>query len=274
MVRVSVHIANRDRASELCALLHSLRAQTFQDFDVMILDDGSGTPAEFNNKFVHDVIGRLRLEGHGVRFLRNNFSLGVCRARQRLVDEDLWKENEYVLRVDDDNVLSADYLERLVKIMQDHPECGIVSGVTPMMCGPDLVREVIFVEPVINKIVLNAEGDVTYYGDDCGCLYDESKVLRAHQFRSNALIRREVFSKVSYEQGLSMTGFREELFVSLRAMLAGWTVLVDTGAVSWHAHALSGGCRAQDYEARVQLDHEKAMNWIKDNKDKLKEVLV
>ena len=74
---------------------------------------------------------------------------------------------------------------------------------------------------------------------------------------------------LEYEKGLSLTGFREEAFLSLRARMLGYTCMVDTGAVAWHAPAQSGGCRSQDYETRVRNDDNAFKKWARKNADAL-----
>lgn len=273
--RITVHVTSKDRSSELALMLHSLLYQTYKEFDIMILDDAWGTPIMGNFKFLHDVINRLKIRGHGIGLLRNDVSYGVCKARQRLVDEDIFKDNPYMLRLDDDQVLEPDYMERLVKAMKQFPNAGIVSGVTPLLSGPDFKRSSMhfsFNRGIVNRMEVNDMGDVVSYADDCGMLYDDGGVLPAHNFRSSALMKREMFDKgLCYEKGLSMTGFREECFLSLRALLMGYKCYVDLQAIAWHAPALSGGCRASDYVQRVQLDDRNMREWVRENKDRLKE---
>ena len=262
--RVSVHITSKDRSSELAILLHSLLNQTYKAFDICLLDDAFGTPIASNFKFIHDILNRLKLRGHGVQLIRNNISLGVCRARQQLVDEDIWKENPYILRLDDDQILEPDYIQRLVTVIEKNPKCGIASGVTPLFSGPDFRRDINNVVPIVNKIELDSNGSISLYNDDCGFLYDGNVVLPADQFRSSALIRRELFDKgLTYPKGLSNTGFREEAYLSLRTILLGWRLYIDLGAIAWHAPAMSGGCRSGDYAARVQIDQNSFERYLK-----------
>lgn len=272
--RISVHITTKDRSSELFGLLCSLENQTFKEWDLVILDDASGTPINTNFKYLHDLFARLKLAGHGVYLHMNGLSFGVCKARQKLVDDDVFKDNAYILRLDDDQHLAVDYVERLVKVMEAYPDAGIVSGVTPLLSGPDNRRKLDHILPVVNHIKLNEQGDLVEYADDCGTLYSEGRVLPAHNFRSSALMKREMFDKgLCYEKGLSLTGFREEFFLSIRAMLMGYKCYVDTGAVAWHAHALSGGCRSNDYAQRVEMDEFAMRRWVKQNFKQIKEVL-
>ena len=217
-------------------MLHSLLRQTEQRWDLLLLDDGSGSIFQ-SAKPLMDVLSKIKLEGHDIRMLRNDFSLGVCRARQQLVDADPWKENEWIVRLDDDCILEPDYLERLHDIIIDegYKTVGIVSGVTPLFGAPPFVRETRFVSPVINKIEFDQEGNIVTYNDDCGLEYDMPLILNAHQFRSMAMFRRELFDKVKYPRGLSPVGFREEAHISLQAAWEGWKCVVNLAAIAHHA---------------------------------------
>src|SRR3990167_5058111 len=195
--RISVHICTKDRHTELSILLHSLKNQTLQDFDIVILDDASGHEP-LCAKFVQDIVQRLRLDGHGVKFIRNNISYGVCKARNQLLEEDPWKENtNFVCRLDDDVILEPDFLRQLWLAMFETENVGITSGVTPLLSGPDFRREMKFASPIVNKIELSDEGDIKTYRDDCGYSYmkDGKSVFLAHQFRSNALIKRKLIDE-------------------------------------------------------------------------------
>lgn len=263
--RISIHIANKDRSSELAVLLSSLLRQTFQDFDVVILDDGSGTPVS-NFHFIQKLLTQLKIEGHGVHTERQQYSYGVCKARNLLLEIDPWKENKYVLRLDDDVWLEPDYIQRLFDIAESDENIGIVSGITPLLGTPQQsIDTKKFNTYFCNEIVFDDGGNIVRYGDDCGLLYTDSKIVIAHQFRSCALIKRSVLddNKIRYELGLTNVGFREEAFLSLRIAWAGMKCIVDTGAIAWHCPASSGGCRNNDYQLCVNIDNEHFVKWSK-----------
>ena len=268
-MRMTVHVCTKDRHTELAILLHSLRKQTFQDWDLFILDDASGTGL-LKAKFLQDILARIKLEGHDVEVHRNEVSLGVCAARQYLIDADPWKdENPLIMRLDDDCVLEPDYLEMLYhEITSDciSKNVGWASGVTPMFGMPDQKRDTKHVLPVINAITFDKEGNITEYHDDCGTGYVGAVVALAHQFRSMALFKREMFTKgLAYEKGLTPVSFREEAFLSLRAAWMGYAGIVRTNAVGWHAPCPSGGVRRPEREYRecVSIDDERFRKWAK-----------
>jgi len=114
--RVEIQILTRDRPNELYGLLISLRNQTYQDWDLAILDDASGTPL-LNYHFIAVMVNRLKLEGHKVNFLRSQISKGISVGRQKLVDYSLGNSDcGLFARLDDDTVLEPDYLEKLIAV--------------------------------------------------------------------------------------------------------------------------------------------------------------
>lgn len=90
---VSVVLPSRDRPVEVRRAAATVMAQTFSDWELLIVDDGSDPAA--------DVVGLERLDPR-VMVLRNRVSLGVAEARNRgileargrwlafLDDDDLW----------------------------------------------------------------------------------------------------------------------------------------------------------------------------------------
>lgn len=256
--RVSINILTKDRPTELGLLLQSLRTQTYQAFDIFILDDCSGTPIQ-TYSFLRTLFERLRYEGHYIEIFRNQFSKGISLNRQKLA-EDCRKfvDNEYICRLDDDTILEKDYLELLVAGIETYG-FDLMSGVTPPMANGLWKREVSFVSPIINRVVLDNEGKFVINGDDCGHVYLTKTVLPTHHFRSCALYKALVHDKVSYEDNLTHCGFREEEFFSFRMMLAGYTLGVNTQAIAWHLMTPSGGDRRQNY-ADLSLQNQKLLN--------------
>lgn len=239
-METAILINVRDRPTELALLLQSLRTQTYQRFDIFILDDMSGTPLGTYH-FFNCILTRLKSEGHKVIIKRTEFIHGVSRARQTIADYAMQGDYKYFVRVDDDVVLEQDYLERLKNLMKDY---DIASGITTPMIQPNLKRDPKFVGPIINRVILDKEGNYIFNGDDCGMEYSKSVVLPAHHFRSCAMMKREVHEKIKYyPTKLSTHGFREEQIFSFKALMQGFKIGVDTGAVNYHQLTPSGGER-------------------------------
>jgi GT2 family glycosyltransferase len=240
--RLLIHLCTKDRPTEVALLLQSLRTQTFQDFNILLLEDGSSTPLQ-SFYFIQYIIQRLKLEGHNVIMLRNEIASGVSEARQTLVDYHLKNCKELLsARLDDDVILEPDYLEKLISVIDNGYD--IASGVTTPFVGPDMKRSIKNVEPIIGYCKLDENGKLIFMGDDCGIGYVEDKILISPHFRSCAIIKREVFEKdVNYKSRLSKNGFLEEAIFSFKAILAGFKIGVRTGANALHLMTPSGGER-------------------------------
>ncbi len=117
MTRIAVVLATHDRRDRLAALLESLRAQTVEDFAVVVVDDASedGTP---------DLLASA--EGLQLHVIRHDTSVGPSVAR-----DDGWRavDAELIAFTDDDCEVAPDWLERLLAAHAEHPG-AILQGAT------------------------------------------------------------------------------------------------------------------------------------------------
>ena len=273
MKKIDCMIVSKDRPSELGLLLQSLRTQKYPFRDIYVLDDRSGVPY-VQYQFINTIINQLKLENHNVIMWRNELPLGLTRIRGNMVDRIMKISNfDSLLRLDDDNLLEPDYIERLNDCLEQGYD--IASGIVPPCGYGQIKRETKFVKPFISDVKLNDKGEVIYFGDDCGCLYLEKEIIPSPNFRSMALIKREVHEKVKYEDVLGFCSFREEQFFSFRAILEGFKIGVDTGAIAWHINCQSGGERTQMYYDGLKKNHELlnkyCQKWFKEKGDFLEE---
>jgi glycosyltransferase involved in cell wall biosynthesis len=114
MPAVSVVIPTYNRAEMLAQALRSVLAQTFTDYEVIVVDDGStdGT-AEVVESFTDQRIKYLRQENRGSSAARN---AGVEKA-----------EGKYVAFLDSDDAWLPEKLEVQVAAFERHPTVGLVS---------------------------------------------------------------------------------------------------------------------------------------------------
>ena len=271
MNKIAILINNKDRPTELALLLQSLRTQTYQDFDVFILDDCSGTPLT-NYHFFNCVTTRMKLENHNVYLKRTEFPHGVSRARQAIVDFALSKNDyKYTLRVDDDVILECDYIQRLLKVIEVGYD--MASGVTNPISGLIFKRDPKHLNGIVNRVILDDDGKYIMNGDDCGWAYTKSVILPAHHFRSCVLIKKEVHEKVKYyPTKFSKHGFREEQIFSYKALIYGYKIGVDTKATNYHQMTPSGGERFTDSQNLTLFNQKILVEYTKEHKDELNKI--
>jgi len=262
--RITIHISTKDRHTELFGVLQSLRTQTNQNWDLLIMDDASGAPI-INAYFLGGMLNRLKLENHKIKLLRNNKSFGCCYARNKCIEEDDFG-NEYTMRCDDDVLLESDYIEKLMEVIDAGYD--MASGVVPLFSTPEVKREVKFLGATINNHAFDESGNLVKQADDCGYCYTSGVILPTHQFRTNCLYKSEINKTVRYPDNLTTVAFREEGFFSFAAIILGYKIGVHTDAVCYHLQTPSGGNRRKDYAECVALDNETFVKWCKKKFDK------
>jgi glycosyltransferase involved in cell wall biosynthesis len=117
--RVRVVLPTFNRAAEVVAAVETALAQTFQDYEVVVVDDGSAD----------DTLARLQPRAARDRRVRVHAAphRGVAAARNTAVN--LPGDYEYVAFLDADDRWEADHLERSVALMDSEPDVSLVSGV-------------------------------------------------------------------------------------------------------------------------------------------------
>ena len=113
MPLVSVVIPTRNRAGFLPIALRSVLDQTFQDFEIIVVDDAST-----------DGTAELRQEFHDarIRWLRHDRRRGGAAARNTGIGH---STGEYIAFLDDDDEWYPDKLARQMEVMlKSHPQVG------------------------------------------------------------------------------------------------------------------------------------------------------
>jgi len=114
MSKVSVIIPCYNQGAYLEEAVASVLDQTFQDFEILVVDDGS-TDARTVNMLRDAAWPKtrvIRTENQGLSAARNN---GIREA-----------QGAYILPLDADDKIGKGYLEDAVRILDRHPEIGIV----------------------------------------------------------------------------------------------------------------------------------------------------
>jgi Glycosyl transferase family 2 len=114
-VKVTVLIAVRDGLPWLTDAIESVLAQTYSDFELLLVDDGSkdGTPEAA--EAYHD---------QRIRIVQNERNLGQVPSLNRGLRE---AQGEYVARLDADDVCLPERLERQVTVLDADPSVALVG---------------------------------------------------------------------------------------------------------------------------------------------------
>lgn len=116
MLKVSVLIPTYNTKEEwLRESIQSILEQTFQDFELIILDDGSDNSPETIIKSFND---------NRIKFYQNEENLGIGKTRNKLLE---LAAGEYIAFQDSDDVSLPTRLEKQVRFLDENP---VFSGVS------------------------------------------------------------------------------------------------------------------------------------------------
>ena len=119
MPKVSVIVPAYNRAKLLSRALESIFAQTFNDYEVIVVDDGS---KDETPEVIKQFAGR-------VKYIRKENG-GSASARNRGIEE---SKGEYIAFLDSDDTWVPEKLEEQVKVLDAHKNVGIVYARMPII---------------------------------------------------------------------------------------------------------------------------------------------
>jgi glycosyltransferase involved in cell wall biosynthesis len=124
---LSVVMAVRNGEAHLAEALDSIAAQSYGDFECLVVDDASTdeTPA---------ILARYAATDRRFRILRNERRLGPYPSANRALDE---ARGEFVARHDGDDISPPDRLRVQLEAMRSRPKVTLVTGAVEIFGRPD-----------------------------------------------------------------------------------------------------------------------------------------
>lgn len=215
-------------------------------------------------KMVFDILMRFKLDGHGVKYLRDDSGKGIGRSRNIAIENDDW--NDLCVRVDDDSVMDKNYLDYLYTIYKARhlsEKVGAIGGVVPLLGQPKIYR---YLPKIFNEFKYNETGEDVVIEDDGGCHFYEGRevmgLTESHHLRSSFLFNKKAAIEVGmHPENLGSSGFREETDFCARLLAGGYKLYTTPLAICWHVQAMSGGVRIDRNEYMKQVNDN--TNWLK-----------
>ena len=177
---ISVVIPLYNKQESIVATLQSVLAQTYQNFEIVVVDDGS---TDNSAQVVEELIEtHPSLQGRdGVRLVKKPNG-GVCSARNRGIQE---AKYDYIALLDGDDLWDEHYLEEQVRLIQDFPEAMMWGINFAEMSNGKLIRT------LPTGLPKEYRGYVENYFQIPGRISDLF-------CSSSVVIKKEVFDRVGY----------------------------------------------------------------------------
>lgn len=150
MISVVIPLYNKEK--QIINTLQSVFRQTYQDFEIVVINDGS------TDNSVAEV---ERIQDPRIRLI-NQQNTGVSVARNRGIQE---SKGEYIALLDGDDEWMPDYLKTQIELAQKYPECDVYAV---NYCFRDMTGQTIPTK--INQLpFIGADGILANYFEVASC---------------------------------------------------------------------------------------------------------
>lgn len=224
MPKVSIIIVNWNQEADTAECLNSLKRIDYSDHEIILVDNGSRDSSPDN------IQGRFQ----NIKLIRNRENKGFAEGNNVGIREALKRNADYILLLNNDTVVEADFLTSLVNIAE--ADSSISMATPKIMFYRD--RDTIWFAggsflPFIEK------PSHLYYGrKDVGQVKDVTET----EWISGCcmLIKREVFEKIGLLDADYFNNY-EDVDFCVRARRAGYKIVVVPQARIYHKFAASMG---------------------------------
>ncbi|MGQ9502401.1 MAG: glycosyltransferase family 2 protein [Anaerolineae bacterium] len=225
---VSVVIINWNGKEHLARCLASLEAQTYRDFEIIVVDNGStdGSVAFIQERFPT------------TRLICNDHNLGFARANNQGI---AIAQGKYVAILNNDTQVVPQWLEALVHAAETYPEMGAFASLVLFRDKRDTIDSAGLTVSVLGHGIQN------HLGEDRDRVGDVREIFGVSA--TAALFRRELLQDVGlFDEDYFM--YYEDVDLAWRARLRGWRSLLVPEAVVYHAHSATAG-RGSPFKKRL-----------------------
>jgi len=231
MSKVSVNLVTWNGAKYILDCLESLFNQTFEDFSLLIIDNGStdDTLDLINEKYPH-----LKIVTHK----ENN---GFAKAHNQAIH---WTRSEYVLVLNQDIVLGKNFLKELIGFLDKNPEAGAATG--KLLRWQDR-QKTNYIDTVGLTVYKNHRVVDMGSGEMDKGQFDQVKEIfgvsgAAPVYRRRALEQAAENNQFFDEDFFS---YKEDVDLAYRLRWRGWKAFYVPGALAYHDRSVSGPAKTK-----------------------------
>ena len=129
--KVSIIICTYNRADYISHTLNSILAQTYQSYEVIVIDDASTDDTE-------EIIKKYLSLEKRIKYFKNEKNLGIPKSRNKGV---VLSQGEYIAMLDsDDYWLSAEKIAKQIEVLDSDKELGLIG--TGIICIDENDQEI------------------------------------------------------------------------------------------------------------------------------------
>ncbi len=220
MINVVIPVHNRKTLTRNC--LACLQAQTYRNHRVIVVDDGSsdGTDEMIRQEFPEVIM----LTGDGNLWWTEATNWGVRYALENRVEG----QENFVLTLNDDTEVKADYLQTLLDAYQQHKPCLVGSPSVDI----DQPNKLEFAGTVFELYFASGKPLAPRYNNEYSVLQQRAAYVESDSLPGRGtLIPMSVFDEVGLYDSKRFMHYMSDIEFSVRARKAGYRLIVNTSSV-------------------------------------------
>lgn len=225
---VSIVMINWNGREHLSRCLPSIAAQTYRNYELVIVDNGS----------TDDSVAYIREHFPAVHLLRNDENLGFAIANNQGIAV---THGEFIVILNNDTQVELGWLDSLVAAAQSHPEMGAFACLVMFSDKRDVIDSAGLTVSVLGHGCQNRLGDTTVGTEEAKEVFGASATA--------AMFRRELLDDVGlFDEDYFI--YYEDVDLAWRARLRGWRSFLVPQAVVYHVHSATVG-RGSPFKKRL-----------------------
>ncbi len=243
---LTIGIPTANRLFPLIHLIHSLRTQSFQDFEIIISDDGG----------LYDLEGILRkIYPHLEYRLVQGPHINAPRNRQNILNQ---TQTKFLLLCDDDHYLDRNCVRELMRVIKSSGKIGAVSAIWPYKDALTVNYEEVKdkQEYCLDLDSLTEESDSLWkMGDQLFFHFHKPpRILETqHTGGGCVLFRKAALLKAGgFPSCYSILSFRDDTDISHRIFLSGYKIYLNPKAIAHHYRIMTGGVKNDGMTGRFR----------------------
>lgn len=227
VVKLSVSLVTYNAEKYLRDCLLSLSEQSFKDWQILIVDNGS---SDNTIRFIKENYPQFKIVEH-----KNN--IGFAQAHNQAI---AWTKSEYVMCLNQDIVLDKDYFKETVKFLDSNKKVGSVTG---KLYKWDIQNNVKTKTIDSVGLLIHSNYRVTDRGEgqeDTGEYNSNEEVFgvsgAAPVYRRSALEKVKIYNASHRDEYFDedFFAYKEDVDLSFRLRLAGYSSYFVASAIAWH----------------------------------------
>lgn len=236
-VTTTVIIPNFNGLKFLKPCMEALKAQTYQNFKILVVDNGSEDGS----------VEWLREHQINSIFLEHNtgfsgaVNVGIKAA-----------ETPYVILLNNDTKADEYYIAEMVRAMEQSPKVFSVSSKMIQMYHPDLMDDAGDMYSLLGWAYQRGVGqDIKRYNKSC-------RIFSA--CAGAAIYRREVFDKIGYFDEMHFA-YLEDIDIGYRAKIAGYDNIYCSAAIVYHVGSGTSGSKYNSFKVKLAARNNVYLNY-------------